>query len=96
MTTNHPHVYVARHSHANYPNPKTYYRIYFMANDKTSDKGILWKVNNIKLITNETNWNNYNGYMGAPDHCPTPKNNPWWEHENGISTNFFNRIFKCN
>lgn len=51
-------VYVALNSHANYVKPKTYFRIFGFANDKTSNKGIYWhptQVINIDTM-NKTNY----------------------------------------
>ena len=90
----HPLVYVANHSHASYNKSGTYYRIFFFANDHTSNKGIHWQPKVI-FIDNETNWNKYQGFLGEPDHCPTPMYRTWWKHEDGKSTNWFKRLFYC-
>lgn len=89
----HPIVYVAKNSHAMYSEAKTYWRILGFANDHTSNDGIMWKPNNIQYIDDETNWNQFKGYLGAPKECTTPKHREWWKGENGVSTTWWKRFF---
>jgi hypothetical protein len=88
-------VYIAKHSHATYPKAKTWWRIFGFANDHTSNKGISWFPSKVEYITNTTNWNTFTGFMGFPNDCPTPLHHLWWHKENGVSANFFERIFRC-
>lgn len=58
-----PVVYCALGSHAIYPKPKTYIRIGGFTNDETN-KGILWKTNNIINIDNRQDILSFKGNLG--------------------------------
>lgn len=93
MENGHPVVYIANHSHACYPKAKTYWRIFGFANDHTSDMGFHWLPNKLVYIDDNTNWNKFEGYWGAPDHVPSPKYHDFWTHDPIKSTNCFKRLF---
>ena len=65
INNGHPIIYVAKGSHANYPNPGTWYRIFGFANDKTSKKdAIIWKPDTIINLNNRDDLMSYHGDMG--------------------------------
>lgn len=61
-----PMVYVAKGSHANYPSPGTWYRIFGFANDKTKnkDKSIKWQPNEVINLKDRDDLMSYQGSMG--------------------------------
>jgi hypothetical protein len=58
-----PIVYVAKGSHANYPNSGTWWRIFGFANDKT-EKGIKWCPDNLVNLEDRSDLVNFNGPLG--------------------------------
>ena len=89
----HPVVYIAQGTHATYSKPGTYIRYFGFGNDKTSTEGISWIPENVVYIDENTPWNQFRGRLGAPYECPTPLHHLWWREENGISTNWWKRLF---
>jgi len=60
-----PIIYVAKGSHANYPHPGTWHRIFGFANDKTSKKyAIIWKPETVINLRENNNLMSYQGDMG--------------------------------
>ena len=60
-----PIIYVAKGSHANYPKPGTWYRIFGLANDKTKKKGaIIWKPDTVTNLNDRDDLMSYQGDMG--------------------------------
>lgn len=97
-----PVVYVAKGSHAMYPNGGTQWRIFGVANDKCADdvnakNALVWDVRKDRLIEidEQTPWMKYPGYMGYPDNCRTDVNMSWFRHENGIELKPYKRFFAC-
>lgn len=84
-----PIIYVAKSSHANYPKPGTYFRIFFLANDKTN-KGIKWDPNEVIDIT-EHSYSKYRGRWSS-DQLGLP-NQKWWYRENDISAKWYEALF---
>ena len=61
----HPIIYVAKGSHANYPKPGTWYRIFGFANDKTNkNNAIIWKPDNVINLDERDDLMSYHGDMG--------------------------------
>lgn len=87
-----PIVYSGRHGHPSYPRSGTICRCLGLFSDKTS-KGYCWDPANISIITDETHWNMFPGYLGTSDHVPTPMHHGFWEEETQTSTNWFCRFF---
>jgi hypothetical protein len=91
--TGSPIVYVALGSHAMYPKPGNYYRIFGATHDECSAAGQKW--NPIPLeITDNTPWNAFRGFLGQPKENHSPKYHDWW-HANDpeTSANWFTRLF---
>lgn len=89
-------VYSALSSHAFYNEAKIYYRYFGVVNDHTN-KGIKWE--NPKIVILEENgavpiWQSYEGTLGAPDNCNTPRYRGW-ESEPVHSTTKWKRFFGC-
>jgi hypothetical protein len=84
--------YSAKHSHASYQKRGTICRCLGCISDHTGD-GIVWNPNELVYIDDHTCWNQFPGYLGAPDHVPTPMHHGWWGNENETSTNWFCRFF---
>ena len=60
-----PIIYVAKGSHANYPSPGTWYRIFGFANDKTKKKdAIKWKPYEVINLNDREDIMSYDGDMG--------------------------------
>lgn len=70
-------VYCALGSHGMYWKAQRYWRIAGFANDLT-DNGQAWLSKDLIVLNNnndgETEWNKFQGYLGAPDHVHTPLN----------------------
>lgn len=88
-------VFSALDSHASYRKAKCYPRIFFCANDHTSNKGQLWDPQELVEITEDTRWNQYKGHLGYPDHVKVPQYHSWWKKESGRSISWLGRIFAC-
>ena len=95
-----PIIYCALGSHALYPKPKTYIRIGGFANDKTN-KGILWKTNNIINLNNRQDILSFKGNLGI-DTNKEPSvsdfNRDYLIKENNFkkkNISFFQRFFLC-
>lgn len=86
-----PVVYSAKHSHASYPFTGTICRCLGFISDH-AEKGLRWDPN-VSIITDETEWNNFQGYLGINNEVPTPKYHEWWEEDNETSTNWWKRVF---
>lgn len=90
-----PVVYVARHTHACYPHARTYYRVFNLISDETSAHGVIWDPLRIEFVEDNKVFSKFNGYLGYPSCDTCPKCRPWFEKENGKSTNFLQRLFCC-
>lgn len=85
-----PVVYVAKGSHAHYNAPRTYVRIFGVANDKTGRGERLDPP--LVEINEGTPWVAYEGYWGINE-IRGPRWRDWWRSENGGSTNGWKRFF---
>jgi hypothetical protein len=85
-----PVVYCALNSHAFYPKPITYHRIYFFAND-ICGKHVKWDATNITLLDSQ-DWFNYGGFWGNFS-VNSMKKKSWFNNETTISTTYFKRLF---
>jgi hypothetical protein len=86
-----PVVYSAANSHASYPQPKTYWRIFGTANDYTSNDGQTWNPKEA-IILDEFSWAKFGGKIGD---VSSPSKQGWWFRENGKTISFWRRLFGC-
>jgi len=90
-------VYVAKGSHAHYPNSGTQIRIFCIANDQCSNK-IPWypsKNNLIEITENKPSWIKYQGFLGFPDNCRVPTKHGWFRNEDGKEVSQCKRFCGC-
>lgn len=93
--TNNPIVYVALGSHACYPQAKKYTRLCGLTCDETSQSGKTWHPIP-QLINDNTNWNEFMGYLGQPNENHVPKMHEWYHgNDPKFSANWFTRLFCC-
>lgn len=90
-------VYVARGSHAHYPEARTYIRIAGFASDVTSKHGFHWQPHTIVEVDDYTAWNNFKGGLSSHFTNP-PKKNRWYKNELPLThknPTFLTRFFLC-
>jgi hypothetical protein len=87
MEYTHPILYIAKGSHAIYPRESVYFRIFGIANDHTSSKGVVSRPSNLVVINEHTAWNCFQ----TPT-CRAPVYHEWWGDENGTTTNWLKMI----
>jgi len=87
----HPVVYSAKHSHASYWLTGTICRCLGCISDHTG-QGERWYPP-VQLIDENTQWNLFQGDMGAPDYVSTPQYQRWWKQDDETSTNWCCREF---
>jgi hypothetical protein len=91
-----PVVYAALGSHASYPQPQTYWRLWGAANDHCAQGGKRWdplhrEGGGLERIDENTWWNTFSGHLGYPDHVATPMYQRWWNDESRESTSWWQR-----
>lgn len=87
-------VFVAPHSHACYPYPKRYWRIFGVANDVCNDRGPVWDPVQVRFLHEDAGWNTFRGSLGHKG-PPVPQRHAWWKHESPFSITPTKRFFAC-
>lgn len=85
----HVKVFIAKGSHATYPDSGCWCRIFCTANDCTSSDGLVWYPAIETPVINDAVWNLWSGSFSDSD---TPKRHEWYDKEVETSTNCFKRL----
>lgn len=87
-------VYAAKYSHAHYPIPAAWPRLFGMATDYTSDSGVHWLPKAVLVAPPDNNHNNQKGLSGAPNERVADPRALWTEYRGKFGPHSQRGIFQ--